>query len=167
GELPLLLFTLVGGVVADRYDRRKLLIGSQVLQLSSAATLAALVYMGRVEVWHVLLLSFATGCAQAFGGPAHQALLPSLVPTRDLPNAIALNSIQFNLSRVLGPLVAGATLAAAGMAACFGLNALSYLAVVAALVLMRVPHQRPAFGTSLMYELKGGLRHVRHDRTLV
>lgn len=167
GELPLLLFTLIGGVVADRYDRRRLLIGSQVLQLSSAASLATLVYLGRVEVWHVLLLSFVTGCAQAFGGPANQALLPSLVPIRHLPNAIALNSIQFNLSRVLGPLIAGGALATVGMAACFGLNAVSYLAVVAALLAMHVPHQRPAFGTSLVHELKGGLQHVRQDRTLV
>ena len=92
-----------------------------------------LVVTGVVHVWHVLLLSFVTGCAQAFGGPANQSLLPSLVPKRDLPNAIALNSIQFNLSRLIGPVLAGVILAACGTAVCFGVNALSYLAVVAAL----------------------------------
>lgn len=166
GELPLLLFTLIGGVVADRYDRRRLLIGSQVLQMISAAALFVLVVTGTVHVWHVLVLSFATGCAQAFGGPANQSLLPSLVPKRDLPNAIALNSIQFNLSRLIGPVLAGVVLAAYGTAVCFGVNALSYLAVVAALLAMSVPHVRPAGRHSLGYELRGGLSHVRHDRTL-
>lgn len=167
GELPLLLFTLIGGVVADRYDRRRLLIGSQVLQMASAATLAVLVVTGVVHVWHVLLLSFVTGCAQAFGGPANQSLLPSLVPKRDLPNAIALNSIQFNLSRLIGPVLAGIILAAFGTAVCFGINALSYLAVVAALLAISVRHVRPAATHSLVHELRGGLSHVRGDRTLM
>lgn len=167
GELPLLLFTLIGGVVADRYDRRGLLIGSQVLQMASAAALAVLVVTGVVHVWHVLLLSFVTGCAQAFGGPANQSLLPSLVPKRDLPNAIALNSIQFNLSRLIGPVLAGVVLAAFGTAVCFGINALSYLAVVAALLAISVRHVRPAATHSLVHELRGGLSHVRGDRTLV
>lgn len=166
GELPLLLFTLIGGVVADRYDRRRLLIGSQVLQMLSAAALFVIVVTGVVHVWHVLLLSFVTGCAQAFGGPANQSLLPSLVPKRDLPNAIALNSIQFNLSRLIGPVLAGVVLAAYGTAVCFGVNALSYLAVVAALVAISVPHVRPVGRHSLGHELRGGLRHVRHDPTL-
>ena len=166
GELPLLLFTLIGGVVADRYDRRRLLIGSQVLQMLSATALFVLVVTGTVQVWHVLLLSFATGSAQAFGGPANQSLLPSLVPRRDLPNAIALNSIQFNLSRLIGPVLAGVVLAAYGTAVCFGVNALSYLAVVAALLAISVPHVRPAGAQSLTTELRGGLQHVRADPAL-
>ncbi len=106
-QLPILLFTLIGGVVADRHDRRRTLIGSQYVQLTSALTLAALVYFGVVKIWHILALSFLTGSAQAFGGPASQALIPSLVSTKDLTNAIALNSIQFNVARVIGPLLAG------------------------------------------------------------
>ena len=96
GELPILLFTLIGGVVADRYDRRKLLLASQFIQMASAFALAALVFGGKVHIYHVLALSFMSGCAQAFGGPAYQSLIPSLVRKEHLPNAIALNSIQFN-----------------------------------------------------------------------
>ena len=103
-QLPIMLFTLIGGVLADRYDRRLTLMASQYVQLSTAAALAVLVYFGVVEVWHILLLSFITGIAQAFGGPAYQSLIPSLVGKKDLTNAIALNSIQFNVARVLGPL---------------------------------------------------------------
>jgi hypothetical protein len=134
GEVPILLFTLIGGVVADRRDRRQLLLMSQFVQMGAAFALAALVFWDAVHVTHVLTLSVVTGLAQAFGGPAYQSLLPSLVEKRDLPNAIAFNSIQFNLARVIGPLLAGATLAAFGMAACFGMNGLSFLAVVLALL---------------------------------
>ena len=167
GELPILLFTLVGGVVADRYNRRFLLISSQVIQLASAALLALLVWFDVVRIWHVLLLSCTTGLAQAFGGPAYQSLIPSLVPKKDLPNAIALNSIQFNLSRVVGPLFAGLALASVGIAACFGLNSLSFLAVIAALLALRVPHVRPDGGKTMLTEMKGGLAYVRGEPTLV
>ena len=103
-QLPIMLFTLIGGVLADRHDRRRTLLASQYIQMATSATLALLVYFGVVEIWHILLLSFMTGLAQAFGGPAYQSLIPSLVDKKDLPNAVALNSIQFNVARVLGPL---------------------------------------------------------------
>ena len=167
GELPILLFTLVGGVIADRHNRRLLLISSQVVQLSSAALLALLVWFDVVRIWHVLLLSCLTGLAQAFGGPAYQSLVPSLVPKKHLPNAIALNSIQFNLSRVIGPALAGVAVASVGFAVCFGLNALSFLAVIVALTALHVPHVRPVSRMPLLTEMKGGLRYVRDDRTLV
>src|SRR3990172_1034168 len=111
-QLPIMLFTLIGGVLADRLDRRRTLLMSQYVQTTTAATLAVLVYFGYIQIWHILTLSFITGCAQAFGGPAYQSLIPSLVEKRDLTNAIALNSIQFNVARVLGPLLAGAVLSA-------------------------------------------------------
>jgi MFS family permease len=167
GELPILLFTLVGGVVADRHNRRFLLISSQIVQLSAAALLALLVWYDVVRIWHVLLLSCTTGFAQAFGGPAYQSLIPSLVPKKDLPNAIALNSIQFNLSRVVGPVLAGLALASVGIAACFGLNALSFVAVIAALLMLRVPHIAPTNGTSMLVELRGGLNYVRNEPVLI
>lgn len=110
GELPLLLFTLIGGVVADRHDRRHLLIASQVLQMMCALVLTAVVFFEVVEIRHILVLSFLTGLAQAFGGPAFQSMIPSMVPRRTLPNAIALNSIQFNLAQMVGPLIGGAVL---------------------------------------------------------
>ena len=140
GELPILLLTLVGGVIADRKDRRQLLLGSQYVQMTCAFLLALLVYLDVVRIWHILVLSVMTGVAQAFGGPAYQSLIPSLVQRRNLPNAIALNSIQFNLARVIGPLIAGAALAAFGMVACFGLNGVSFLFVIAALIALKFDH---------------------------
>jgi MFS family permease len=167
GQLPILLLTLIGGVVADRHDRRHVLLGSQLVQMSTAFTLATLVYFNKVYVAEILLLSFIAGLGQAFGGPAYQALIPSLVQKKDLPNAIALNSIQFNLARVFGPLLAGATLAAWGSAACFGLNGLSFLVVIVALLSMTIRHTKPAEQKSLIDELKGGLRYVKGESTIV
>lgn len=166
GELPILLFTLIGGVVADRHNRRLLLLGSQYVQMTCAFILMALVAFDVVRVWQVLALSFAAGTAQAFGGPAYQSLIPQLVSKEHLPNAIALNSIQFNLARVLGPLIAGATLAALGTAVCFGLNGLSFLFVIAALMALRVQPLAPGARQPLLDELRGGLGFVRRERTL-
>ena len=167
GQLPILLFTLVGGVIADRHDRKRLLLGSQFVQMATAFALAALVFQGRVHIGHILALSFATGLAQAFGGPAYQAMIPSLIHKKDLPNAIALNSIQFNLARVFGPLFAGTTLAAFGTAMCFGLNALSFLVVIVALLSLTVKHIRPAEQKPILHELKGGLSYVRGEASIV
>ena len=167
GEAPILLFTLVGGVVADRRDRRHLLLMSQYVQMTTAFTLAALVYWDLVQIWQVLTLSVITGVAQAFGGPAHQSLVPSLVDKEHLPNAIALNSIQFNLARVIGPLIAGAALGAFGMAACFGLNGLSFLAVIVALLSLHIKHTPSGSRTRMHEELRGGLSYVKHQPGLI
>jgi predicted MFS family arabinose efflux permease len=167
GEAPILLFTLIGGVVADRRDRRRLLLMSQYVQMTTAFTLAALVYWDIVRIGHVLALSVLTGMAQAFGGPAHQSLVPSLVDKEHLPNAIALNSIQFNLARVIGPLIAGAALATFGMAACFGLNGLSFLAVIAALLSLHITHTPSANRTRMHEELRGGLSYVKRQPGLI
>jgi MFS family permease len=175
-QLPIMLFTLIGGVVADRHDRRLTLMASQWVQLSTAATLTALVYFGSVEVWHILVLSFITGTAQAFGGPAYQSLIPSLVGTKDLTNAIALNSIQFNVARMLGPLLAGATLAAlkrwgvddmTALAICFGLNALSFLAVILSLMSLHIKHIAAARMHNMFAELKHGIAYVQKERTIM
>lgn len=166
GEVPILLFTLIGGVVADRSNRRHLLLVSQCVQMTAAFTLAVLVFTGRAEIWHILSLSFLTGIAQAFGGPAYQSLVPSLIPKEHLPNAIALNSIQFNLARVIGPLMAGAALTAFGMVACFGLNGISFLFVMAALLALHVAHVRQTGQWNMRDQLKGGLRYVRDQPQL-
>src|SRR5687768_5898002 len=149
GEVPILLFTLIGGVVADRANRRHLLLVSQCVQMTAAFTLAALVFTKNIHVWQILALSFMTGIAQAFGGPAYQSLIPSLIPKETLPNAVALNSIQFNLARVIGPIVAGYALLWFGMVACFGLNGLSFLFVMAAIAALHVKHI-PAVGPGNM-----------------
>ena len=167
GELPILLFTLIGGVVADRRDRRQLLLASQYVQMGAAFALAALVYWDVVRLWHVLALSAMTGLAQAFGGPAYQSLLPSLVAREHVPNAIAFNSIQFNLARVIGPLLAGAALAAFGMVACFGLNGLSFFAVILAILSLHVRHVPVTTTTRMHQELKSGFTFVRANRGLI
>jgi MFS family permease len=166
GQLPILLFTLLGGVIADRHDRRRLLLGSQYVQMAAAFTLAALVFWGHVRVWHILGLSCLTGFAQAFGGPAYQSLIPSLVQKKDLPNAIALNSIQFNLARVFGPLLAGAALFF-GTAACFGLNGLSFVVVIVALMSLHVKHIRATDRKPMLQELQGGLEYARSQPSII
>src|SRR6478609_2361454 len=175
-QLPIMLLTLVGGVLADRRDRRRTLLSSQYLQMATAATLALLVYFDIVTITHILLLSFITGIAQAFGGPAYQSLVPSLVDKKDLPNAVALNSIQFNIARVIGPLLFAATLSAGAtfgfadqqsMGICFALNAVSFLVVIYTLLSLRVKHIPPAQQKSMRDELVGGLHYVRHHPELV
>jgi predicted MFS family arabinose efflux permease len=169
-QLPIILLTLVGGVVADRYDRRKTLIASQYVQMATSGTLALLMYFHVVQIWHILALSFTTGLAQAFGGPSYQSLIPSLVGKKDLPNAIALNSIQFNVARVLGPLAFGLTLAGfthhgysepQAMNACFVLNSLSFIVVINTLMALRVKHIPPTSKGRVSDELKSGFRFVR------
>jgi MFS family permease len=168
GQLPILLLMLIGGVIADRHDRRRLLTGSQYTQAFSALMLALLVATGNVTLPFIFLLSFIAGCGQAFGGPAYQAMIPSLVPRRDLPNAIALNSTQFNLSRVLGPVAGGLVLAAIGVAWCFALNGLSFFLVVIALASLNLPPHVPSTSPrALKAELKGGLQYVRANRLLL
>ena len=167
GELPILLFTLVGGVVADRHNRRAILLMSQCVQLSTAFALAALVYWQGVQVWHVLALSFITGTAQAFGGPAYQSLLPSLVSKHDVPNAIALNSMQFNIARIAGPLLAGLALATWGSAACFALNGLSFLVVIGSLVALRTVQTLPVRTQTMAGEMRSGLTYVRDSRLIL
>ena len=167
GEVPVLLFSLIGGVVADRMDRRKLLLTSQYLQMTFAVTLASLIYFDRVSVWHILLLSFLTGTVQAFGGPAYQSLIPTLVEKKDISNAIALNSIQFNLARIIGPVVAGFAFAGLGAAACFLLNGVSFLAVIFSLSSFKSRTILPESHGKLLDELRTGLSFVRRQPVLL
>ena len=166
GELPILLLTLVAGVVADRRDRRHMMLVSQVVQMMVAFVLAGLVFYNHIQVWHILCLSCISGCAQAFGGPAYQSLVPTLVGKEHLPNAIALNSIQFNLARIIGPVVAGVALATFGMVLCFGMNGISFLFVIAAILSLRDVHVPPASTVSLVSQMKDGLRYVHGSPNL-
>ncbi len=165
-QAPFLVFSLVGGVLADRMDRRRILLLSQVVQLSSAFLLAGLVYTNRIEVWVILVLSFVVGVAMSFGGPAYQALVPTLVDKEDLPNAVALNTIQFNLARVIGPVLAGAAFATLGAAACFGLNGLSFFAVIVALLVLHRGAPTGVATGSVLDNLKAGLTAAYRDRAL-
>ena len=161
GDIPIFLFSLFGGVIADRMDRRHLLICSQLVQMTSAFTLVALIVTGKLEVWHILVSSFVVGTAQAFGGPAYSALVPSLVEKEDLPNAIALNSIQFNLARVIGPVLGGLALKYVGSAWCFGLNGLSFIAVIISLSRLHINFKPAPTSESILASMKQGFSFIR------
>jgi len=135
--------------------------------MTSAFLLTALIVLNLVKVPHILALSFAVGCAQAFGGPAYSALVPMLVEKEDLPNAIALNSIQFNLARVIGPVLGGLALAGPGAAWCFGLNGLSFVAVIVSLLLLTVKFAPPKTNESILTGVKQGIGFVRQQGAMV
>jgi MFS family permease len=163
GSIPIFLFSLVGGVMADRFDRRHVLLVSQYIQMADASILTVLVFTQTVHVWHVLLLSFISGLGQAFGGPAYQALIPTLVKKEDMPNAIALNSIQFNVARIIGPTLGGLAMAHLGNAWCFGLNALSFLAPVVTLIMVKTRFSPEKTTDSILTSMKQGIRYIRRQ----
>lgn len=158
--IPILLFSLLGGVLADRMDRRHLLIASQVLQMTSAMALSLLFFTKQIAVWHIMAAAFASGLGQAFGGPAYQALIPSLVPKKILPNAIALISIQFNLAGVIGRPIGGIAFQRLGPTTCFFVNGLSFLAVIFSLLTVRVKFVPKPGNTNMLSSLVEGLRSV-------
>lgn len=166
GGIPIFLFSLLGGVVADRVERRKVLLSSQYVQMASAALLTFLVANGLTRVWPILCLSFVAGLAQAFGGPAYSALIPTLVDRDDMPNAIALNSIQFNLAVTIGPALAGQALAKLGEKWCFGLNALSFLAPVISLLMIHTRFYPERTTESIFASLKDGIKFVRKQGSM-
>lgn len=158
---PMILFSLLGGVVADRFPRRRILLLSQYLQMTFAFIMAVLIYTKTVKVWHIFILSFLTGTAQSFGGPAYQALIPLLVDREQMTNAIALNSMQFNLARMMGPVLAGIALSTVGAAWCFGLNGLSFVAVIISLLMIRVSFTgTDSKGKSILTDMKEGFRFM-------
>src|SRR6266849_4169609 len=161
GNIPIFLFSLIGGVVADRVSRRRLLLGSQRVQLTCAFALASLAALNVVGVWHILTISRIVGPAQSFGGPAYSALVPMLVEKEDLPNAIALNSIQFNLARVIGPVLGGIALTNLGASWCFSLNGVSFIAVIISLLMLRPSFQPEKTGESIMTSMKQGFGFIR------
>jgi len=160
-QIPIMLFSLLGGVIADRTDRRTVLLGSQYVQMTTALTLAVLVHFHVEKVWHILCLSFIVGSAQSFGGPAYSALIPSLVPRELLPNAIALNSIQFNLARIIGPVLGGLALAYWGAEWCFGLNSLSFVAVIVSLYIIKAGFTPVKSHGAVLASMKEGIAFIR------
>ncbi len=166
GGIPIFLFSLIGGVVADRTERRKILLVSQYVQMASAGALTVLVTFGWVHVWQILCLSFVSGLAQAFGGPAYQALIPTLVDREDMPNAIALNSIQFNMAVTIGPALAGQALAKLGEKWCFGLNAVSFLAPIISLSMISARYLPATTTESMFSSLKQGIGFVRKQGSM-
>ena len=165
---PVLFLSLFAGVLADRIDRRRILVGAQLAGASIALVLAILTTTDRVEYWHVVVLAFLAGSSTALATPAFQAVVSTIVPRAAIGNAVALNSAQFNLSRILGPMAAGLAIAAGGLALAFWANAAALLLV--GLVLATLPLSSPAeFGrveASLWSNLMDGFRFVRGDRTV-
>jgi MFS family permease len=159
GTLPILLFTLYGGVVADRVNKRRFILILQSLMLVDAAVLGVLTLLGTVTVEWVMVLAAIFGLLAAFEVPTRQAFVIEMAGRDDLMNAIALNSSVFNLTRIIGPAIAGILIATVGIAACFLANAGSYLAVIGSLLVMRLPPSpapppgRPRFLDGLSYVL--------------
>src|SRR5260370_33328905 len=149
-SLGVLLFTLYAGVVVDRVDKRRLIIWTQALQMAEALALAALVWTRSVTPWQVMVLALLFGLVHAFDLPGRQAFLVELVGKDDLMNGIALNSSMFNAARIVGPALAGVLIGAAGRGRCFVLNGVSYVAVIAGLLAMRLPPfgRRPGGGSA-------------------
>jgi predicted MFS family arabinose efflux permease len=166
GGIPIFLFSLIGGVVADRVERRKILLASQYVQMFSAAVLTLLVTTGLVHVWQILCLSFVSGFAQAFGAPAYSALIPTLVDKEDMPNAIALNSIQFNVAVMVGPALAGLVLGKLGEKWCFGLNALSFLAPIVSLSIITTRFLPVKTTETMFSSLKQGIQFTRKQGSM-
>src|SRR5215472_3033423 len=161
--IPIFFFSLIGGVVADRVERRKILLISQYIQMASAFLLTLLILLNAVHIWEILCLSFVVGLAQSFGGPAYSALLPTLVNKDDIPNAIAMNSIQFNVARVLGPAIGGLALDNLGAVWCFGLNGLSFLAPIISLTVLNTRFLPEKTGESMLTSMKQGFKFIRHQ----
>lgn len=166
--VPSWLFMLWAGTLADRLDRRRLLLATQLAMLGLSAVLAALTFAGWIRPWHLLAFGFGLGTANAFDAPARQAIVPDLVDRQDVTNAVALNSLMFNSATTLGPAVGGAVYAAIGPGWCFSINAVSFLAVLAALLGMRLAPAPPAAGADSAWRaLREGMRYVARRRTLL
>jgi len=142
-QIPVFLLAPVGGIVADRYNRQKVVIATQTASMLLALALAALTLSGTVRIPHIFILSALLGVVNAFDIPARQAFIVEMVGKPDLMNAIALNSSMFNASRVVGPAIAGILVARIGEGWCFFCNGVSYVAVIAGLMLMRLPAWAP------------------------
>jgi MFS family permease len=170
-QLPILLMGLLGGVIADRVPKYRLLVVTQSVMTVLALILAVDVTAGTVQIWHVYLLATALGVANAINNPAQQAFTVEMVGKEDLLNAIALNSTQFNSARIIGPAIAGVLIAVVGMALCFYLNALSFVAVIAALLLMRPNEFRinraAVLGGSMRAQLGEGMNYIRRAPLLL
>lgn len=165
--IPTLLISPWGGVVVDRVSRRKVLIMTQSGAMLLAFVLAALTFTNVVQEWHVIVLSALLGVVNAFDAPARQAIIPELVGKKDLPNAIALNSMMFNSARVIGPAIAGMMLAVIGAAWCFTLNGISFFAVIIGLWLMKLPPRRSVVHTTSPWQqLVGGVQYAANNREI-
>ena len=166
GSIPFLIFTLFGGVIADRVDKRRLLLITQTAMMLLAFLLAALAWLKIINVWEVTAIAFLNGVAMAMNAPSYQAMVPRLVKREDLTNAIALNSAQFNMSRILGPTLGGYAMVLVGVAGNFFLNGISFLAVIWALTRIRYPDDKLVRHQSMWESLLHGFAYLRGERQM-
>lgn len=168
GSVPILLFSLLGGVAADRIQKRTILLWTQSLLALLALALGLLVATHRVRYEHILLVAFLTGTVNAVDIPTRQAFVVEMVGKSDLMNAIALNSAMFNSARLLGPVLAGLTISAFGVAPCYFINALSFVAVLIGLVMMEFqPNEHISSKGSAWEDLVAGIRYLRHSPNIL
>ena len=167
GSIPFLIFTLFGGVIADRVDKRRLLLVTQTVMMMLAFLLAALAWFKVISVWEVAAIAFMNGVAMSMNAPSYQAMVPRLVKREDLTNAIALNSAQFNMSRILGPTLGGYAMAIFGVAGNFFLNGVSFLAVLWALTHIEYPDEKPARHESMWASLRGGFAYLHENKQML
>jgi MFS family permease len=166
-QIPVLLLAFIGGMVADRYNRHRIVIATQVTSMALALILALLTLSGVVAIWHIFAIAVLLGVVNAFDMPGRQAFIVELVEKEDLMNAIALNSSIFNGARVAGPAMAGALISGIGVGWCFFANGVSYIAVVIGLLLMRLkPHQSVDSASASISHLLEGFRYVWHTRPI-
>lgn len=161
GSLPILLFSLFGGVIADRFHKRNLLLITQTAAMLQALTLATLTVTGLIQVWQIIVLALLLGTVHALDTPARQSFVIELVGKEDLMNAIALNSSVFNATRIIGPAIAGVLISLIGEAGAFYMNGASFLATIAALLLMRVEAVNHSDGETVWRNLIEGLRYIK------
>ncbi|MFO7590215.1 MAG: MFS transporter [Acidimicrobiia bacterium] len=153
----------LGGALADRVPRRALLLGTTAVQAMLAAGLTALAAFDAAEPWAVTLIVLASGCAGALGFPAYQSMMPDLVPREDLTGAVALGAAQWNLGRVIGPVLAGVVIALGGFEWAFAVNTVSFLAVIAAIAPIRLPAPSLTAGESIATAIRDGARYARRE----
>ena len=161
GSLPILLLSLPGGVIADRFSKHRIVFVTQTLAAVQALVLALLVYTGVVRVWHVMAMAAMLGVINAFDMPTRQSMVMDLVEREDIFNAVSLNSSAFNSGRVIGPSVAGVLLATAGMAGCFLINALSFVPLIVILTAIRPRPTPMRVNGSMVDSIRDGVRWVR------
>lgn len=165
--LPVLPISLISGVLSDRFSRRNLMIVTETILMLQALIMAVLIYLDLIQVWHVMILSFILGAAAAMEQPARLAFVVDIVGKEDLSNAVALNSSGYNTARIIGPVVAGLIIASYGEAACFLINSFTYLALILALLAIRIPHQLLAAGrVQIIGGLKDGFQYIQDNKVI-
>jgi MFS family permease len=165
-SIPIFALSLFGGVLADRVNKRNILIATQIAFMVLAFLLAILTHLGKITPLQLMVIAFLNGVIMAFDAPSRQAMVVEMVGKAHLPNAIALNSVAFNSSRIIGPALAGIFVASIGMSGCFYINGISFLAVIVALLLININAKKTPASKSILKDLKEGILFVKHNRTI-